>query len=95
FHADNTPVFFNFGWDLTDQLRQGGFTTTVLVTEEYEQVLRSGRTDHEAAVDGFHLDQLIEHVRLDDLTTVATPQQARLVGFLPGHHFATWECLRP
>jgi SAM-dependent methyltransferase len=95
FHADNTPVFFNFGWDLTDRLRDEGFATTVLVTEEYEQVLRSGRTDHDAGLDGFHLDQLIEHVRLDDLTTVATPEQARLVGFLPAHHFATWECLRP
>ena len=95
FHADNTPVFFNFGWDLTDLVRAAGFHTTVLVTEEYESVLRAGTTDHDANLDGFHLDQLVEHVRLDELTTVATPEDARLVGFLPGHHFATWECLRP
>ena len=34
FHADNTPVFWNFGWDLTDMVRAAGFTTTVLVTED-------------------------------------------------------------
>lgn len=95
FHADNTPVFFNFGWDLTDQLRAAGFTPTVLVTEGYRRVLASGTTDHDAASDGFHLDTLVEHVRLDDLTIVADDRHAGLLGFQPDHQFATWECLRP
>jgi SAM-dependent methyltransferase len=95
FHADNTPVFFNFGWDLTDLVRAAGFTTRVLVTEGYERILRSGSTGHDPHVDGFHLPELVEHVRLDDLTVVADDEQSRRIGFEPPHHFATWECLRP
>jgi len=95
FHADNTPVFFNFGWDLTDQIRAAGFTTTVLVAQGYLDVLRSGGTDHDPASDGFHLSTLIEHVRLDDLDVVATAQQQQLMGFDPPWQHATWECLRP
>lgn len=95
FHADDTPVHFNFGWDLTDLLRDAGFTTTVLVTADYLDVLRRGDVDHDPSTDGFHLHTLVEHVRLDDLTVVADAHQARRSGFVPGHHFATWECLRP
>ncbi len=95
FHADNTPVFFNFGWDLTEMIRAAGFESSVLVTEEYEQLLRSGATDVADPGDGFHLAELIEHARLDDLTVVADREQARRIGFEPAHHFATWECLRP
>ena len=60
FHADNTPVFFNFGWDLTDQLRAAGFTTTVLVTDEYDQILRGELDEPDPHGDGFHVDQLME-----------------------------------
>jgi len=95
FHADNTPVFFNFGWDLTDQLRAAGFTTTVLVTHEYDQVLRGELDAPDPHGDGFHVDQLLEHVRVNELTVVADDAQSRLMGFEPCYHFATWECLRP
>ena len=95
FHADNTPVFFNFGWDLTDRLRAAGFTTTVLVTDEYEQVLRGELDAPDPHGDGFHVDTLLEHVRLADLTPVADEARGRLMGFEPCYHFATWECLRP
>jgi SAM-dependent methyltransferase len=95
FHADNTPVFWNFGWDLSDRTRAAGFTTTVLVTHEYEQVLRGELDPPDPHGDGFHVDQLIEHARVDDLTVAADDAQARLMGFEPCYHFATWECLRP
>lgn len=95
FHADNTPVFFNFGWDLSDQLRTAGFVTTVLVTHEYDQVLRGELDEPDPHGDGFHVDQLIRDVRVDDLTIVATEAESRLMGFEPAYHFATWECLRP
>jgi SAM-dependent methyltransferase len=95
FHADNTPVFWNFGWDLTDRVRAAGFTTTVLVTDEYHQVLSGELSAPDPHGDGFHVDSLLEHVRVDDLTPAADEGQARLMGFEPCYHFATWECLRP
>ncbi len=95
FHADNTPVFWNFGWDLTDRLRAAGFTTTVLVTDEYDRVLRGELSEPDPHGDGFHVDTLLEHVRVDDLTVAADDAQSTLMGFEPAYHFATWECLRP
>lgn len=95
FHADNTPVFWNFGWDLTDRVRAAGFRTTVLVTEEYRDVLRGDAPAPEPIGDGFHLDTLLEHARPADLTAVADAAAASRMGFEPSWHFATWECLRP
>ena len=95
FHADNTPVFWNFGWDLTDLVRAAGFTTTVLVTNEYDQVLRGELDPPDPHGDGFHVDTLLEHVRVADLTAVADDEQSRRMGFEPCYHFSTWECLRP
>jgi SAM-dependent methyltransferase len=95
FHADNTPVFWNFGWDLTDLVRSAGFTTTVLVTDEYDKVLRGELSAPDPHGDGFHVDTLLEHVRVGDLTVAANDAQSRLMGFEPCYHFATWECLRP
>jgi SAM-dependent methyltransferase len=95
FHADNTPVFWNFGWDLTDMVRAAGFTTTVLVTEEYDKVLRGRLPEPDPHGDGFHVDSLLAHARPEDLAVVADQAQSRLMGFEPCYHFATWECLRP
>lgn len=95
FHADNTPVFWNFGWDLTDRVREAGFTTTVLVTDEYHQVLRGELSEPDSHGDGFQVDSLLRHVRVADLTAVADEEQSRRMGFEPCYHFATWECLRP
>ena len=94
FHADNTPVFWNFGWDLTDMVRAAGFTTTVLVTEEYDAVLHGRLPEPDPHGDGFHVDSLLAHARPDDLTAVADRTQSSLMGFEPCYHFATWECLR-
>jgi SAM-dependent methyltransferase len=95
FHADNTPVFWNFGWDLTDMVRAAGFETTVLVPEEYDAVLRGRLPEPDPHGDGFHVDSLLEHARPDDLEVVADGSESRLMGFEPCYHFATWECLRP
>ena len=93
FHADNTPVFFNFGWDLTDMLREAGFTTTVLVTDAYRRLLTSGEPGVSNG-DGFNVDQLVAAARPGDLTVVADDAQSRLMGFEPPYHFSPWECLR-
>ncbi len=100
FHADNTPVFFNFGWDLTHCLREIGFVVDVLVTEEWRDVLR-GTTDPIASNgDGFHVEDLIASARstLDlerDLVSIADRATARTLGVLPPYHHVTWRCRKP
>jgi SAM-dependent methyltransferase len=95
FHADNTPVFWNFGWDLTDRLRDAGFTTSVLVTAEYAAILRGDAPAPASNGDGFHVESLVKHARPDDLVAAANADEAHRMGFEPAYHFATWECLRP
>ena len=95
FHADNTPVFWNFGWDLTDRIRNAGFVPTVLVTHEYARILRREVTAPDPRGDGFHVDELVRYARPNDLTPFADADTAQRLGFLPAHHFATWECVRP
>lgn len=94
FHADNTPVFFNFGWDLTDLVRAAGFRAQVLVTEGYRDLLAAPHVGPDPG-DGFFLRELIENVRIDELDVVADGSVTSRIGFEPPHHFATWECLRP
>jgi len=94
FHADNTPVFWNFGWDLTDRIRRAGFATTVLVTHAYAAMLRGEVAAPSSNGDGFHLEELVANARPNDLTPFADDATAQRLGFLPAYHFATWECVR-
>ena len=95
FHADNTPVFWNFGWDLTDKVRAAGFTTTVLVTDEYDQVLRGELSEPDPHGDGFHVDtpartRAGHRSHAGRRRGAVSPDGVRAC-----YHFATWECLRP
>jgi len=94
YHADNTLVCWNFGWDLTAMLRAAGFTTTVLVTAEFARLL--GGDGEVPAPDGdvFNVADIVRGARLDDLTIVAATDEANAMGWLPSHQFATWECIR-
>ncbi|MBU3718800.1 MAG: class I SAM-dependent methyltransferase [Actinobacteria bacterium] len=100
FHADNTPVFFRFGWDLTFTLREMGFTAQVLVTEEWRDMLLGRVPAPPSNGDGFVVESLVEVARhtLDfdrDIAIAATNQESRAYGFLPPYHFATWHCHKP
>lgn len=99
FHADNTPVFFNFGWDLIGRLRGAGFTTTALVTEEWFDVLTGRSVAPASNGDGFDVEELVVEARrtLDasaDLEVVADRALSLRLGFLPPYHHMTWECVR-
>ncbi|MGA0877940.1 MAG: class I SAM-dependent methyltransferase [Ilumatobacteraceae bacterium] len=95
FHADNTKVFFNFGWDLTDRLKSAGFDVRVLVTEEFFELL-SGHTAPVSPGDGqFDLLSLWKDCRVADLDVVADRERSKTFGFLPPFHFVTWECHKP
>jgi SAM-dependent methyltransferase len=95
FHNDNTPVFFNFGWDLTSLLRAAGFDVRVLVTEEFFGLLADRDHRPEPTGDGFDLPALWDDVSLDDLTVLVDRTISQRLGFLPAHHFVTWECTKP
>ena len=100
FHADNTPVFFRFGWDLTFTLREMGFTAQVLVTEDWRDMLLGRVPAPPSNGDGFDVESLVQMARrtLDfdrDIAIAATNQESRAYGFLPAYHFATWHCHKP
>jgi len=86
---------FNFGWDLTDQLCDAGFTTTVLVTREYFEMLNQSTSAPASNGDGFDVEELVIAVRPQSLTPVTDSNVSRVFGFLPAFHYATWECIKP
>lgn len=94
FHADNTPVFWNFGWDLIAMLRAAGFTTTALVSAEFARVLTGAAPVPPPDGDIFEVPDLVCHATAADLTVVATDNQATTMGWLPSHQFVTWECVK-
>jgi SAM-dependent methyltransferase len=99
FHADNTPVFFNFGWDLIGLLRSAGFTTLALVTAEWQSMIVGALDAPLSSGDGFRVEDLIDGARrhLDlahDLVSVADLERIGRYGFLPPYHFMTWECVK-
>ena len=99
FHADNTPVFFNFGWDLIGPLRRAGFATHALVTAEWHAMIAGALDAPPSAGDGFDVASLVngarEHLDLTrDLVNVADLERSRRYGFVPPYHFMTWECVK-
>jgi hypothetical protein len=95
FHADNTPVFFEFGWDLTDQFKAAGFEAEVLVPAQFRAWLVGDEPAPASTGDEFHIDSLVEHARPAELDAVADDRESAQLGFLPPYQYATWECRRP
>jgi hypothetical protein len=77
FHDDHTPVFWRFGFDLTDRLRAAGFTTTLLCTKEWAAALAAGRASwpggHSAE---FDVPAMLSAGLTDDLEPVVDRVQA-------------------
>ncbi|MBI4882972.1 MAG: class I SAM-dependent methyltransferase [Actinobacteria bacterium] len=94
FHADNTPVFWNFGWDLTGMLRTAGFETQVLVTAGFARLLTGETEPPPPDPHDFDVADLIKHVPIGDYTIAADDGEADAMGWLPPYQFATWECIR-
>ena len=99
FHADNTPVFFNFGWDLVGPLRNAGFTTVALATAEWQAMIAGSLDAPASCGDGFDVEDLVDGARrhLDlahDIESVAGLGQINRYGFIPPYHFLTWECIK-
>lgn len=94
FHADNTLVFFNFGWDLTTTIRSAGFAVRVLVTEQFENVLTNRSIEPPDTDPQFDIPSMWRSVVIEDLEVVADGRTSDLYGFTPAHHYVTWECIK-
>jgi predicted SAM-dependent methyltransferase len=92
-HGDDTPVEWRFGPDLTDRLREHGFRTRLLCTEELHRKVQAGDGSWPLPTPPeLDLASLMESLRSSDLVPVADAETARRLGFRPGYMFLTWEC---
>jgi hypothetical protein len=92
FHGDHTPVFWRFGFDLTERLRDAGFATNLLCTSELLDAVRSGENPWPEWSGEFDLPDMLAGAMADDLVVVADSEQAARLGVEPGYMFLTWDC---
>lgn len=95
FHADNTPVHWRFGWDLTERLRAAGFSTTVLITADFYRMLARPPADVPPTSPEFDLASMIRDADVGDLTPMLRHKAAARLGLLPAFQFVAWECIKP
>jgi SAM-dependent methyltransferase len=95
YHGDRTLVFFRFGWDLADRIREAGFACDALVTCELRDAAAAGA--HPWVHDGpdCDVDDLLSGADADAMTVVADAAQARRHGFRPAYQFVTFDCRKP
>jgi SAM-dependent methyltransferase len=96
FHGDNTPVFWRFGFDLSDRLRGHGFEVELLCTDELQRLVADGTKRWPGEVSPeFDADGLLQAADATQLTPVADSSTAARMGFLPAYMYATWACREP
>jgi SAM-dependent methyltransferase len=95
FHGDDTPVFWRFGPDLTARLREHGFTTTLLCTDDWKRRVDGGDQEWGAGTSReFDVTSLLGGSIAGDLVSVTHDDQAARLGFVPAYMFLTWEAVR-
>lgn len=96
YHGDKTLVYWRFGWDLTGRLRDHGFDTTILVTQDLLDRARDGRTwDSVAAdVDG---NDLVTHAgpHVPDMVSIASLEDGARLALSPSYYFIAWDARKP
>ena len=96
FHGDHTPVFWRFGYDLTDRLRARGFTATALVPQTWRDLVAGGAEHWPGDVSPeFDTTSMLSGAVVDDLTVVADAAEAARIGAEPAYQFLTWEAVKP
>jgi SAM-dependent methyltransferase len=96
FHGDDTPVFWRFGFDLTDRLRAHGFQTELLCTDALRDLVVAGTTRWAGASSPeFDADAIVANAPVADLAGIADDGVAAQSGFTPAYMYCTWACLRP
>ncbi len=95
YHGDNTLVHWRFGLDLTDRLRAAGFETTLVVTQDWLDLVAAG-PGAVAGVPTGDIDaiDLLGAPNAADCVALLDSAEARRHGFLPPWQYFTWECRR-
>jgi SAM-dependent methyltransferase len=93
FHGDNTPVFWRFGFDLTARLREQGFATTLLCTQELADAVAAGESPWREWSGEFDVPDILAGASADDLTVVADRAASARLGIDPGYMYLTWDCV--
>jgi SAM-dependent methyltransferase len=92
FHGDDTPVFWRFGFDLTDRLRSHGFTTNLLCTAELAEAVMSTKNPWREWSGEFDLPDILAGAIADDLVVIAGRTTSARLGIDPGYMYLTWDC---
>lgn len=99
YHGDHTPVYWRFGFDLTARLRDAGFTTDLLCTQEMADAVASGGNPWTDWAGEFDLPDMLAAARADDVTgdlvVVADRAMATRLGIEPAYQYLTWDCRVP
>jgi SAM-dependent methyltransferase len=95
FHGDNTPVFWRFGFDLTQRLRDHGFEVELLCTDDLLDLVRAGAPGWPGeASPEFDADAIVTGAIEADLVSVVTSKEAARMGIRPGYMYLTWAARR-
>jgi SAM-dependent methyltransferase len=92
YHGDNTPVFWRFGFDLTERLREKGFTTDLLCTASLAEAVKADANPWKEWSGEFDVPAMLEGAVADDLVVIADAEVERQLGIEPGYMYLTWDC---
>lgn len=98
FHGDDTPVFWRFGFDLIDRLRDHGFTTTLLCAQDWYDAVARGATEWNEGTDPtWDVPSMLAAAkgRLDDHTVQLPTAEAQRMGLWHGYMCLTFACDKP
>lgn len=92
-HGDDTPVFWRFGYDLTDRLRSHDWDVHALCTEAWARAVAEGRTEWPTPTDSeFDVTSMLAGARQTDLEVLLDDASSARHGCTPGYQFLTWVC---
>lgn len=92
FHADNTPVFWRFGYDLTDRLRTRDWDVHALCTEPWAEAVAAGRWPEDDPSTEFDVAAMIAGAPRDDFEVAVDAARAKRLGLEPAYQLLTWVC---
>jgi SAM-dependent methyltransferase len=96
FHGDNTKVFWRFGYDLTDRLRQQDWEVRALCTADWDAALRDDVRPWPDPPDAvFDVEGMIAEARRHDFVAALDRERSRQLGVEPAYQMLTWVCDRP
>ncbi|MGH9210987.1 MAG: class I SAM-dependent methyltransferase [Acidimicrobiales bacterium] len=95
FHEDHTPVFWRFGFDLTARLREHGFETELLCTQQLKDAVDGAANPWNDCSPEFDVPDMLDGAIAEDLVVVADRATATKLGIEPAYMFLTWDCYAP